>query len=298
MTKIIITVEYGNEKSRELIKDDLGILKQLSETDDRVQLAEVIVPEIFDDKVNEIQGTSTYKSSRGLGDNGIIALAKTLHPVSGPVIVINPELFKIDVQSVRAYIYLHEYSHLLFKSGKYTHQLKSPSEQSYMQDLEYAFEEYWADQITYSLMHQLKFDTDAAWLPHLQTTVDGFISTITDPAYIGLLRDSISKFRVNSDVSEFLVQTKQVIDPVFVSIVHMRAILSTDADVKYEGSRTLSPFITDELDALIEFFHDRCLSGDFSLEQGLPLIRAYFYCFGFEYEDVDTGGIYCHVLDV
>ena len=75
-----IIIEIGTEEQKELISKELSIIKKISrDFNPPPPITQIIVPEDFERKVNDILGVEHYKSQRG----GHSVIAKNVPTVNG-----------------------------------------------------------------------------------------------------------------------------------------------------------------------------------------------------------------------
>ena len=128
-----IVIEIGTEAQKELIANELNVVKVFCENmPDPPSICEIWVPENFDQKVNELQGSNDYISNRG--DN--IAVAKNIYIGNETALVFSRELFTdIHDNQTRMQMILHEFYHTINRKVFPELPKGSPATHDYLQIL-------------------------------------------------------------------------------------------------------------------------------------------------------------------
>jgi hypothetical protein len=111
---VLIDVQIGTDQQRQQIRAELEPLRNLLDGPDRsCGIEAVIVPQDFDECVNRLQGTTTYRSIKDTGASGVLAVAKVLKKQGATTIVLSPYLYSADNDNqTRGFIILHEVMHV------------------------------------------------------------------------------------------------------------------------------------------------------------------------------------------
>jgi hypothetical protein len=294
-----IVIEIGTPEQKELIAQELKLFESIPQQfDPPLNLTKIIITENFDAKVNELQGTTSFKSEKGLGNNGVSTIGKIIKDGDGYAVVVSPILYteKYDTL-VRYFILIHELIHVVNKrdfppiptdsyvNGLYTHNLYT------------LYDEYYADRMSYHLCDTIYPEKSQFWIEHLDNEVQGFIELLTDMKYYEAIRSEIESFRSHANVEEFLKVTNPYYDLVAIVLSHTYAIHHQFPDKIPEAMLSKSKFVNEKTTKLMEYFLRKFEERAAKLEDGTDVIVDFMTNFGVKFEHRDYGG-YCHVLDI
>lgn len=104
-----LVVEMVDEEQQP-IRDELEPLLALMEKSvPELARAVVVMAENFEETVNRLEGTSSYRSVRPVGNEQVTAIAKALHDVDPPTIVLSANAYAEEYDtSVRSFVLVHE----------------------------------------------------------------------------------------------------------------------------------------------------------------------------------------------
>ena len=108
-----ITVEVGTKQQKELIHQELSIIKSIADAlTPPPAITKIVVPANFDKAANLLQNTNHYKSERGN-----LAVAKNIPQDNGVALVFSPLLYTDEHDNhTRMQIYTHEFFHVVSKT--------------------------------------------------------------------------------------------------------------------------------------------------------------------------------------
>jgi len=108
-----IVVEVGTEQLRELIHEEILIIKSMfNALTPPPAITKVVVAANFDETVNSLKNTNDYKSERGN-----LAIAKNVPQENGVALVFSPLLYTDEFDNQKRFqIYTHEIFHVISRT--------------------------------------------------------------------------------------------------------------------------------------------------------------------------------------
>jgi hypothetical protein len=298
-----IIVEIGTDEQKQLIQNELSILRQISAMSDPPTLiVKVIVAEDFDKTVNKLQQTEHYVSSR---DNHV-AVAKNVITQDGLCLVFSPAIFTDNQDDLtRLKLYLHEFSHAYNKSRFPSLITTSESEYRYLTNLYTLYDEYDADRKALNIVDAVlqnqnikNTPADHRYRHHVRVGLKGFIDIISDKAIHDEISFQIDAFRYHGNVMRFLRGVDRALDEISKSIIH--AYSTIDHFPKFSRIDPVlkrSRFVNRKTEDLIDYIRSKFDDDSPDLLDGSQIISKFMENFGMRFEDVEDG-FYCHVLDI
>ncbi len=145
-------VEVGTAEQKTIIENELSLIEKIvCAFEPPLNISRVIVPVDFDQKVNELQKTDSYKSLRGME-----TIAKILEVDGGVAIILSPSIYTLDWDTQkRLFIYLHEIYHTVNKKRISRPEIQSASSSLYFENLYRIFDEYAADRQALEMIDDL-----------------------------------------------------------------------------------------------------------------------------------------------
>lgn len=293
-----IIVEIGTEEQRRLIESELRTIEIMAgHFDPPPPIKCVIVPNDFDEKVNEIQGTNHYQSYRG----GHVAVAKNVITNDGVYLVFSKLLYADEHDNItRFQFYVHEFVHAYNKLRFPSLETESPSRYVYLSNLYTLFDEYDANRKSFEITESLFPKVSHRYKLNNRRYLKSFVkSLVEDSKYFRKISNEILKFRLcHSDVDRFLKDIDPCFDEISKSIIYTYSY--TDHCLKLKKLESFimkSKFINAKTISLIDFYRKRFELGDSNLIDGYELIKGFMENFGMRFEDTPQG-LYCHVLNI
>jgi len=292
-----IIVEIGTEEQRRFIENELRTIEIMAgHFEPPPPIKRVIVPNDFDEKVNEIQGTNHYQSLRGHR-----AVAKNVTTNDGVYLVFSKLLYKDEHDNItRLQIYVHEFVHAYNKLRFPSLETESPSKHLYLSNLYTLFDEYDANRKSFEITESLFPKVSHRYKLNNRKYLKLFIkSLIEDSKYFRQISNEILKFRLRHiDVDRFLKDIDPCFDEISKSIIYTYAYIDHCLKLKkLESFMMKSKFINAKTISLIEFYRNKFELGDPNLFDGYELIKRFMENFGMRFEDTPQG-LYCHVLNI
>lgn len=291
-----IVIEIGTEEQKELIANEIGIIKEICERlQDLLPICGIWVPADFDKTINELQGTSNYISERGH-----LAVAKNVQVGDETALVFSRKLFTDNHDNyTRMQIILHELYHII--SGKVFPEppKDSPATYAYLQNLYILFDEYWVNRMSFETTEKIYPNVSARYKKLTRSSVTGFLRDIiksgNDYEHIKL---EIHKFRYHGDSIRFIQNTRNNFDIIAKSLVYFFSYIHHYPNY----SRLLkflptSKFVGKSELTLGDFFKQKYEQNEVDIFEGLVYFQNFMEKFGVRFEDKD-GGLYCTVLDI
>jgi len=292
-----IIVEIGTEEQKELIRKELSVIKIISrDFNPHPQITQIIVPEDFERKANDILGIEHYKSKRG----DQVVIAKNVPTEDGIILLFSKELYTDSHDNqTRLQIYLHEFIHA-FNKLRFPKISEDPKAANIYFGIIYTlFDEYDANRKSFKITEKVYPQLSHRYKSIHALNLKEFVKTICDDSlHLKKLRKEIVKFRSHNNVDLFLECTKDLVDEVSKSIIYVYSYL--DQNYKLTKNKALlekSYFINDKAIALIDFFRVKYEKEDNNLFDGRKIIEDFMTNFGFRFEDTPKG-IYFHILNI
>lgn len=295
-----IIVEIGTQDQKELITQELSLYTGLLESQSiPINLKKVIVASDFSRTVNAFQGTTDYRSDRGIGSSQVEAMAKIVNCDNGSAIIISPLLFTEAFDSqIRFYMYFHETIHLLNKPKIPEIPLSPLTTGTYLHNAYVLYGEYYSDRRSFGLVETCFATPSERWTSHLKATTEGFASIINDAGCYDFIRKQILLFRLyRIDVDQFLKNTKPAFDTVAFALIHYYATVDQYPRLsKAEGAPGL-PLMNEKTYNLLACFREKYEKNDFDLNDSLDVTLDFMTNFGIRLKDT-AEGLYCDVVDI
>ncbi|MDD5431651.1 MAG: hypothetical protein PHO70_01515 [Candidatus Omnitrophica bacterium] len=292
-----IIVEIGTAEQKELIKQELEIIKTVcSNLTPPTQVICIIVPENFDNKVNEIQNTIHYKSTR----ENHRAVAKTIITVRGIYLVFSGLLYTETYDNLkRLQFYLHELIHAINKQRFPALEKNVHSVKTYLLNLYILFDEYYANRKSFEIVDNLFPQTSTKHKHGNRTELKLLIKPlIADSKHYDKIKLEIGKFRVHGQINQFLNNTECNFDEVSKAIVHSYSYIDHYPKFKrFERFLLKSRFVNNKTLNLLNYYRKKFNENNTDLSDGVNLMICFMENFGIRFEDT-TQGIYCHVIDI
>jgi hypothetical protein len=299
-----IYVETGNNDQRSAIKTELGML---AEAATRVPLIfpvdQIIVPQDFDAKVNELENSDDFRSTPGLEP-----VARTVHTRAGYVLLFHPNLYTgwYDEQ-VRFCIYWHEFTKLVNR-GRFpllVRRGRPDSFANYFMNLYALYGEYEASRRSFefrdALVQQVyKAPLSAKARQDLENSLDGNIRLLNNRGeYYDWIRFQISEYRKHNNTSIFLQNVRQKVTQLSFSLIYAYATMDhyPEYRVKEEALKE-APMLNEKTRDFLEYFRFVYNRGSADLVDGIGLMEGLWANFGFRFTDTERGGMRCEVLDI
>lgn len=298
-----LIIEIGSPEQRSLIETELAVVPEVINLVDGLDtLKRIVIPEDFAASVNNLQGTTNYVSTRGMGESRITALGKIVPGNDGVSIVLSPELYTSLYDSVvRYFVVFHEMSHVRNRYSFPELPTAPYSVVTYLTNLYQMYDEYSADRTAYKIVDILKellsLESEL-WEGFKTNDLNGFLNHLKDAAYYNHIRSEIAKFRHSADVTGFLQGIQGAFDTLCLTTVHLFALLHHEPACAAQADLSGSRFINPSTIAMMDFFKQRFDASTNELRDGIPLVTEYLKTFGFLLEDNIEGSSYCHVLDI
>jgi len=289
-------VEVGTIEEKGLIQDELNLIFGAApKIDPRLNIREVIVPADFETTVNRLLGTSSYQSTRNMGEHAVVAQAKFIDSPNGLFVVISPQIFNERQDSqTRSFIYIHELIHLINKHRFQPGDALSQSDAIYVHNLQVAVDEYVADRVAYSLVDEIFPAKSERWQAELVYQAAGFLSALADPTPLTSIKSSIQQLQFHQDITRFLQDIGPLFDGVFLVLVHSFALADSYPNQLSITELTTSKIVNERISALVDYIRLKYASNSYELLDGLPIIKGIMRNFGIEFHD-SPQGLVCHV---
>ncbi|MDP2753687.1 MAG: hypothetical protein Q8P40_04770 [Nitrospirota bacterium] len=299
-----ITVEVGTQEQQLAIKSELKLFLDAigKELITEINLAGIFVPIDFDTKVNMLQKSTSYKSSRG----NHIALAKIIDSnPSEKYIVLSPYLYTDQFNLyLRLHIFSHELYHLINRTRFRIEKYNGTANGRYMANMITLYDEYSANRFSSSLTNSLvekEIDPQIRDImkEFFLSTYKGHIMSLQDPCkYYSVFKKEISKFRFHGDITKFLNNISGLFDEVTKTIIYCFAYADALPFIHEEFNRIDSVhFIDENTHNLINKYRNWYLNLSFDFNESLNDIKSFISNFGMVFEDTPQGE-YCHVIDI
>lgn len=294
-----IIIEIGTPEQKELIAQELKFLEIVpQQVHPPINITRIIVTADFDQRVNEIQGTSTYRSNRGLENNGVSTIGKMIKDGDGYAIVVSPLLYSetYDIQ-VRYFILLHELAHVINQRDFPPIPTDTYVNNLYTHNIYTFYDEYYADRLAYHLCDTLFPEKSKFREKHTNNDTQGYLNLLTSPQYYETIKAEIEAFRTHANVDEFLKKVTPNFDIVGIILAHTYAIHHQFPGKIAEAELAKSKFVNEKTVRLMEYMAKKYNEKSVDLSDGRELIIGFMTNFGMMFEHRDYGA-YCHVLDI
>jgi hypothetical protein len=294
-----IFVEIGTEDQKELIKSELLLIETILDIcQSLAKVKQVIVPQNFDAKIDELLNTnSLYKSQRETQ----VAVAKVLKFDDGITIIINPLLYTIGYDGqIRLLIYIHETFHAINGDRFPIIQSQSPSDRRNLSNLNVMYDEYCAVRISLEIVEKNFLSKSQLYKRHVSAAFKSQIrALINEKIYYEKIKREILRFRLFlTNIEQHLEVVGSIFDQAIKDIAYSYAYIDyKPRNKRFEPILLKSKFINNNSRLLIEFIRSKYQDNDFDLIGGLNLMANVMTNFGLKFEDIPTGE-YCHVLDI
>lgn len=293
MLKII--VEIGTEEQKRIIEKELSVVNIISShLEEPPLISQIIVPENFDDKVNEIQGSNHYRSLRGH-----LAIAKNVNTNDGVDLILSKCLYTDDHDNItRLQILIHEYIHAINKGRFPSIETDSHSKSLYLKNLYSLFDEYDANRKSFKIVEEIFPNVSHRYKLNNGRHLKSFIKSLLDAEKANKIHLEINTFRYHADVDLFLQNIDPIFDELSKSIIYSFSYIDSHNNLKkIEPILAKSHFINSKTEKLISFFRQKYDNSDPDLFDGIELIEGFMENFGMKFEDTHQG-LYSHVLDI
>lgn len=295
-----IIIEIGTPEQKKQIRNELEIFPKIGNRLKKpLTLNKIIVPKDFAQKVNELSGSTSYKSKREIGDSLVVPQAKIVEQYGGINVVLSPQLYTGNHDaSTRYFVIVHELTHVINKKifPELPHQDFSTF--NYLQFLYWLFDEYTADCSAYKVIDKTFPEVSNRWKTSLESSMEGYEFILLDEKNIEFIRNEIAKFRMfEIDVNQFTDNIKQMCNDLAVATIHAYSQIHNYPSKYSEEKIVNSIFVNRKTLNLIDYIRHKYNLDEFDLDDGLQLVSDYMTNFGFRFEQRSTGP-YCHVLDI
>ena len=285
-----ITVEIGNNDQRKEITDELGIIGEAAlHATMAFRIQEIIVPKDFDAKVNELQGTTDFKSIPGSEP-----VARSIFHEKGYYLLFHPNLYtKHYDNQVRFAIYWHEFT-LIVNKGRFPvltrHRLDRFA--NYFMNLYQLFDQYDAarksfefrDAIVKQALQTELSDTARA---DLETSLMGNLALISNKTeYHDWIKFQQEEFKNHKNIQQFLSQIQGRISQLSFSIIFAYATMDHYEYLR-EKEELISgaPMLDNNTRVLLEYFRLKYDEGSADLSDGIDIMEAFWANFGLRFVD-------------
>lgn len=294
-----IIVEIGTPEQQTLIKKELEVIRLIhGHINAPKKICALIVPENFDKKINELQGTTNYVSLRA----NHRAVAKIITNQNGSYLIFSPLLYTEMCDNItRLQYYLHEFLHAINREDFLPFKQKelSASNRAYLEHLYILFDEYDVDRKSLNIIDGV--------LPQLKSKVMRYNSRyvkemikpiINNDSHYNAVCSEITKFRIHGNVNTFLDNITPYYDEVTKILIHSYSTID-----HYPKFKRLLPFlkkskfVNRELDNLINYYRKKFETKDPDLLDGIPVMSDFMGTFGIKFSDIPNG-LYCHVNNI
>lgn len=298
-----IYVEIGNNAQRQDIKNELGMLAEAAK---RIQLIfpvdQIIVPKDFDAKVNELEGTTDFRSTPGLEP-----VSRTSHTPSGYVLLFHPKLFsKWYDEQVRFCIYWHEFTKVVNR-GRFPLLIRRGRPDryaNYFMNLYALYGEYEASRRSFEFRDALIRDVYKKPLSDrarqdLEQSLDGNIRLLNNRGeYYDWIRFQISEYRKNPIISVFLQNVRGKVTQLSFSLIYAYATMDHYPEYRVkEEALAEAPMLNEKTREFLEFFRFVYNRGSADLTAGIDLMESLWANFGLRFVDGEKC-LQCEVLDI
>ncbi len=298
-----IFVELDNAAERKEIVNELGILGEASQhfrTAFTVQ--RIVVPDDFDAKVNELQGSANYRSTPGMEP-----VSRTIPTREGYVLLFHPMLYTSSAYDnhVRYAIYWHEFT-LLVNRSRFPVLLRHKLDRfaNYFVNLYQLYDHYCAARRSFEfrdaiLSSVLKEQLSSTARTDLERSLAGSLALLRNKAeYYDWIRFQIMEFREHGNVNDFLEQVRDKITRLSFSLIYAYATMDHYADLRHHESLIAdAPMLNGNTRAFLEYLRLKYQEDAVDLTDGIDLMEALWANFGVRFVDGERL-MECEVLDI
>lgn len=294
-----IIVEIGTKEQQELIKAELEVLRTISKhPKPPISICAAIVPADFDKKVNELQKTTNYESSRA----NHRAVAITITNQEGTYLVFSPLLYtQMCDNFIRLQYYIHEFLHVVNKRdfSPFKEKKVSGSERTYLENLYILFDEYDVDRKSLKIISNLFPQLKSRQMRNSSRYIKEMIRPLmNNEAHYNPIRSEIVRFRIHGEARKFLGRITPHFDEVSKILIHSYAII--DHYPKFSRFFPFlhrSKFVNKRFHSLIEYYRTKYDNQDPDLLDGINFMSDFMENFGIKFTDTPEG-LYCKVNDI
>lgn len=294
-----IIIEVGNDKQKEIIRKELDYyVNIIDELEIKPNISQIIIPENFDQFVNDIENRSDYSSKQGIDGASVYALAKMIKSENGIVIALHSFLYTASFDKmIRSFILLHEIGHAFNEKLFPEIPIDSIVLKNYFDVLYHFYDEYFADRFAYRVMGVIFDGQSTLWNKFIEDNTEKFFSVASDDQYYDLIREEIKFFRIHKNEQLFI---DGIMDLIYVvsettihgfSRFHHLGKTSNDLDIPKSIYFNASTFI------LVNYYKKKFEAVDRDLSDGIDVIREYMKNFGILLEE-DNDGEFITILDI
>lgn len=294
-----IKIQIGNENEKALIKQEMEFFVELiNKFEQSSKILQIIIPENFSEKVNELENRSDFTGSHGITESAVVVLAKNIVASNNRIIVLNPMLFFGEFDSmIRSFIIFHEVAHIINSDRFPTIATDSFYQSSYLGNLNFLFDEYFADRLAYKITDGIFKEPTECWKKFSNNSIEEYWALSSNGQYYQQIKTEIDNFRLHGDVELFMKLTHDSISVVTVATVHGFARYHHIEKSLQNFIIPPSHFINDRTIELMKYFKDKYEQSEIDLSDGVDIMCDYMRNFGVEFEDHPEGG-YLYVLDI
>lgn len=294
-----INIQIGNEKEKALIKQEMEffveVINKLPHTS---KIFQIIIPENFSEKVNELENRSDFTGSHGITGSTVVVLAKNILVSNNIFIVLNPLLYFGDSDSmIRSFILFHEVAHVINSDRFPTIPTDSFSQRSYLGNLNILFDEYFADRLAYTIADKFFNEPTEGWNKFINNSIENYWAVSSNSQYYQQIKTEIDSFRFHGDIELFMKLTHESVSVVTVATVHGFARYHHIEHSLQDFIIQSSHFINSKTIKLMDYFKFKYDYSEIDLSDGVDLMYNYLSNFGVIFEDRQEGG-YLKVVDI
>jgi hypothetical protein len=273
-----IIIEIGTPEQQGLIVDEISQITNVLKDIVPERIKKIYVPLNFDDKVNEIQKSNSYRSYRGHHT----ASAKTLINNEGIVIVLSAQLYTSGCdQFIRYNTFFHELFHAYNPNfGKIFNESDRVTN-TYLNNLYVFFDEYQAVRRSYEVTFEVAKSLSLKFLRNVCYNFHSHSISLTDKAlYYDKINAEISVFLRTRNAGLFLKNFEQYFLECGVDFIYTYAIMDAcEHFTKYKYKLSESPFVNSNSMKLIDFYRKK-FDGNYNLNEGYDFIVDFTKVFG------------------
>jgi hypothetical protein len=302
-----IIIEIGTEVEKGLIHSELNYFLNLlgEKIITEINLTCICVPFNFDNKVNELQQTKSYQSSRG----SHLALAKIIDAEdNNNYIILSPYLYTDIFNShIRFHIISHEIYHLINRTRFEIPEYDGTARIRYIATMMTLYDEYSANRFSHKLINAM---LDAEKDPKITEFISnyfyamykGHLEPLQDSSkYYDVFIREINAFRLHGDIMRFLKNVSDLFDEVSKNIIYLFSY-ADEFNFIYDEFKNIKSvnFLNENTYQLMQTYQEwypKKKSFDSDIETSIDKIKAFVCNFGMLFEDTENGE-YCHVLDI
>lgn len=292
-----IKVETGTEEQKLLIRKELEIVDKVSsKLEFCAPISQIIVPENFDAKINELSNNKNYRSKR----TEHLAIAKNVF-VNGQIFLIfSKEIYTNYYDYItRLQLYIHELFHAINKTRFPELRKESLAAYQSLSNLYILFDEYYSNRKSFEIVGNILPNTTKHYKKFHRSMLFGFLRTVIDNSNLfNKLVEQISAFRKHGNIDLFLNNVNPYFDTISKSIIYSFSYIDNFPRF-HRVIRFLdkSKFINEKTYSLIEFYREKYKTNNTELFDGIAIIERFMENFGMKFKDTPQG-LYCYVIDV